>query len=125
MWRLREGDLRDHWVLTHQNVDPIVVAMLLQQLPLRSHMHFCAQIGHIGEQLGQAPIFHPVHCPQDQWQRTIGMMRQDVGGPWRCPTTRPIFLTPNVVCAQTIYLHEDENSTYLCGEESNISRVCV
>ena len=31
-------------------------------------------------------------------------------------------MTPNVVCAHTIYLHEDENWTYLCGDESNISR---
>ena len=37
-------------------------------------------------------------------------------------TTKPIFVTPNVVCAHTIYLHEDENWTYLCGDESNISR---
>ena len=62
----------------HQYVDPIAAAMQLQQLPLRSHMHFCVQTGHIGEQPGQAPIFHLVHCPQDQWQLTIWMMRQDV-----------------------------------------------
>ena len=36
--------------------------------------------------------------------------------------TKPIFVTPNVVCAHTIHLHEDENWTYLCGDESNISR---
>ena len=32
------------------------------------------------------------------------------------------FVTPNVVCAHTIYLHEDENWTYMCGDESNISK---
>ena len=105
--------------MMHHNIDPVAAAMQLQRLPLRSHMHFCAQIGRIGEQPGQAPIFHPMHCPPDQWQRTIWMMCQDVGGRWRCPMTRPIFLTPNVVCAHTIYLQEDENSTYLFGEESN------
>ena len=60
-----------HWVLMHQYVDPIAAALQLQQLPLRSHMHFCVQTGHIGEQPGQAPIFHLVHCPQDQWQLTM------------------------------------------------------
>ena len=50
------------------------------------------------------------------------MMREDVSGPWRCPTTSPIVLAPYVACTHTINLHQVEKSTYLCGEESNISK---